>query len=738
MSLKLYKSIVNIGGELKTVVQATVTPEDTAKIISVDQMHHILIFDRSGSMWGEITNLIENAKLALKKISSEDFVSILWFSGAGQFKTLIKGAKNNSDLEKLLDSLKSTVGCTCFSEVLGEANAIIEDLKLICPNVEVTMFTDGETVTSWGTSEERTRIMKQLDKMKDSILAFNTIGYGRYNKELLLEMSKKSQYGVMTHSSRIEDFLNIFENNYKMIQELGGSPLKIYAKGAEILYLTSRSASLTHEEIMVKTSDKKKNHVFVILAPETDSLLIDGHLYSIKAIDQKILGANEVSFLIGLAYQRLYNNDKKSALHIMVKSLTLKYYADAIINAFTYDEIAPVIDALKVATFSPKDRILDQCNVDYIPAPDAFCIMDLFKLLAKYNAKYIPSKNYERIGLKTTDNMNLFKADKDFPARGSFEDLVFNKEKLNVSIQFLQKGSVNLLPADAEKVGLPNAIGEVCQFRNHTIIKDGDINIKNLQVEFFDADCAKVFSNVVASKYTGSGLIEFLNPFTCSIYIPKLPIINELYAERGQDLDYIMSMVERENELQYIQKYIKYHIEKVKELHPEAVAIGAMKDYTPEQIEVLKKHGISDKLAYNAVSKETTKKEDADSYIVKTLEFQFKGFTSIPKVEDAINIGDKKQTPPIARMIEAMDTTKKNIPAFKTFDASNMKTFAEALKYTKCELVERRAELSAIKMAMVITGDTFKTATKKNDDEFIYINNMGTLIIKRGKEQVYY
>ena len=147
-------------------------------------------------MYGSIDRLIENVKETINYMEDNDLISVIMFSSEKECKVLLKGATKSKDLFPLLDSMKYTLSTTCFSAPLKKANEIIDELKLLCPNISVTLFTDGEPVVNYSTEKEIEMIFEELGIMKNKILAFNTIGYGNYyNEDLLLKMSNISLFG---------------------------------------------------------------------------------------------------------------------------------------------------------------------------------------------------------------------------------------------------------------------------------------------------------------------------------------------------------------------------------------------------------------------------------------------------------------------------------------------------------------------------------------------------------------
>ncbi|HCW03098.1 MAG TPA: hypothetical protein DGK91_00275 [Clostridium sp.] len=107
------------------------------------------------------------------------------------------------------------------------------------------------------------------------------------------------------------------------------------------------------------------------------------------------------------------------------------------------------------------------------------CILNLLRIFEKNADKFIPiDKNkYRRIGKKVEDGYNSFKADKNLLLTADFSQLVFSKEKLNISIRYQIPGKVTINPRQARAVGFSSNVFEAKIFREQTIIKNGDINI---------------------------------------------------------------------------------------------------------------------------------------------------------------------------------------------------------------------------------------------------------------------
>ena len=434
-------------------------------------------------MYNSIDRLVENVKETLEFMADGDLVSVIWFSGFDECKVLLKGATKSKDLYVLLDTLKSTVGLTCFSEPLRLANEVIDELKALCPNFSVTMFTDGCTVTPHSQEEEEKRIFEQLDIMKGNILALNTIGYGwYYNEELLKQMAETSLFGRMIHSEDIEEYKDIWERQYKIVSGCIPDRVKIEVldNDGDIVYLTRNNTKLAKKVMEMGYLDKWKNQFFVVCPEDTNEIKVT-HNDEVEVFDISNMKATKLrkdtttNFLYALAYENYYNGNTDGALDILME-LRDKNMIDAQLNAFTSAERQEYQDKLQSAIFNNSERD-DSAPSNYIPSENAFCIMDLLKVLANDNNYYMPTKNYNRIGQKVTDNFNLFNSKQTNP--GSFKDIVLNNKNLNISVRFTVDGTVKINPRQASKNNLPTEIDSKL-FRNHTIIKDGRLNMETI------------------------------------------------------------------------------------------------------------------------------------------------------------------------------------------------------------------------------------------------------------------
>lgn len=783
----IYKSTVNINGEKLPIIFYDHISEQQDKK-EKNQIHHIHILDRSGSMSWSIKELIENVKATIDLVDKNDLISILWFSSPGEYRTLIKGASPNEAIKKLLDSINFTLGTTCFSEVLKETEEIITELKPLCENISITLFTDGQPVTNWSSDEEKNRCYDIIDRLKDNIIALNTVGYGNYyDKDFLVNMANKSSYGQYIHSKDIQEYLNIFSSNYSKINELSNEKINISAQLGDILYVNELYSKLEYSELYSNNLSTTKNHFYLINPTRIriNDLCDSGNnsfSWNIaKEIPENIL----LDFYYNYASRLYYNGNRKLALRILSENIKDKYLVEEQMKAFTFDECAEYQAKLDAACFDASKRYLNgKCEDNYLPKKNAFCVMDLFRILQdSENCYYVPfSKNveqYKRIGIKTESEMeNLFSYSSE-EVLIPFSDFVFNESELNLSIRMRINGTTKINPITAKRVGLEKE-QESHIFRNHTLIKNGQLNIKQIEVYVkqitMSFDIGVLLKNICCNEnYIPNNNPE--NSYKSYILdLAKLPIINDLYLEKSNDVENIYTKAKQLEFFKARQKVLNYFISKAEESNVANIKTNKFKDFNKEQIQVLQEHGLNDNFTYNPVgyvAKSDEVKANLDFYIAKSISFDIKGLSSLPSIPDAIksyykNTNNKKPLTLANRIIvenykdilllisdefkEVMRDVSKTLDNSGSIDEKIVaeiedlfslepskypkklyNILVDELKNVKKEIIEIRYELAGIKLAKVLGYDWFVGLeyTKKGDvDIYTYSNSEGVLEIK--------
>lgn len=738
---KFYSSILNLGNlGVRKVAVCNINPEDQSTTMSVDCMHHIQVLDRSGSMWADIDDLIENVKDTIRFIPDGDYVSIIWFSGADQCNVLIKGAQKNDSLYALLDTLKSTLGVTCFSTPMKEVGNIINDLKPICPNFSVTVFTDGQPVVAWGTEEEIRHTLEAIDVWKDDVLALNTIGYGNYyDQDFLKQMSAKTTFGQFIHSSLIGDYTDIFSHNYEITADLVMTTVEVVSPGSEVMYLTGKLATKSAAGLKTRALDKRKNQ-FVVIGPDDSdfSFLVGDDAYSTAGL-KEIPSASITPIMYAYAYTSYYEGNRKQAMDIVAKVLHDKHLVDVMKNSFTYDEVGAATKVIKSAVFSTKYRLVEgECDDDYVAADNAPCLMDVLGIILNSEESYYKyATEYSRIGKKVTDTFNLFNRNKGEEVLTPANDLVFNKSRLNISIRSVINGTVSLNPRQAAKVGLPAELPSKI-YRNQTLVKDGAPNMAMVTFRVTEDTY-----NEIGKLFEGRDINNIINAyqiddtqFEIQIYLYNIPIINYSYVGNCTDVQNLLETVRTQTYLQAAQKSLGFLRDDVYDYRKQHGIFDVSKQfaqYTPEQIQVLTEHGLNDRAEYVGVSNVTEK--SGDSYVTRELEFQLKGYSSLPtkdKYYDKRAVGGKLNGPE-TMMLQAENDFKDLVGDLEYASNEYLEKLNASINKVKTQLASIRMGLASKKIALVLTGEWFTGLEVDKKGNYLYSDGTDTLVIKANR-----
>lgn len=741
MNSTFQKFKIDLFGDVKEVVVVNYKPEKES-ISAYDEIHHVHDIDRSGSMFSHIDKLIDNVQSAINASDEKDIITIGWFAGPGEFAFPIKGAAKHDRLNVLLDGLRHTLNTTCFSDSFSELGKVLMELKAFNLPVSITLFTDGNPVVPWSENEERHRIYEAVEKIKsilgNKLIAINTIGYGfDYNRELLIDISNMSQYGTFTHSNVIEQYLEIFRMNHEKVKGNISDPIDISVDG-QIIYLTRKFSKYVYfistNTLHLDSIDREKNQFFLIFRDLKNSFILNGEKYKIEDITTIAQESTINNFLYSLAYNSYYNGKYLESLNILSDNLRDKYLIDSHFSSFTFDERAEHIKKLKHAMLNPKDRLQNgKCSSNYIPKKDALCVMDILNKLKEINALWLAfdkdGEEYKRIGVKVEDTYNMFTSD-DIEIRSSFGDMVFNKEKLNLSLRVVIPGHVKINPKQAKKVGLETEF-KCKKYRNFTLVKNGNLNIKKLVCLVPDDNKDQIIEMVKIDPIENVQ-IEDKSYVKIIIDLSTLPVINQMYAEKASDINNVFDNVLDTLTYECKQKVVNYYLSLRSDV-PHLQKTGAFKELTIDQIELLKEYGVDKNGNYGGIGGEEQK--TGDSYTTRELDFYIAGFSSLPALKDIEQrIGNGKNlTTSMEMLYYEWEMFKSNAIVMGIDLNSNTKVVKEwldkELKTIKTVLNELRSKLAIWKMAIVLTGNWFSL---KIDDKnnYYYEKNGHKMICK--------
>jgi len=525
---------------------------------------HIFVIDCSGSMSGELPTI---RKDLYNKISTmlkpKDSVTIIWFSGRGQYGVLLEDYNISSgiSLEKVRDVINRHLtpqGLTAFKDSLVEVKEVVNRVRSNNPEMLHSMFflTDG-CDNQYSTKE----ILKATSDLKEYLNSATMVEYGWYcNKELMAQMAQEIG-GVHTFSQNFQDY-----EPYLTKQFTGDN------KGKRKYIQLDNTAkfdlvfNIVDNEIVLYKSNEN-NEILVSIDGETNIFYFTdkavGTTMDPNFAEDMASKGQDHPMMQGL-YASLFALSRKGDYNTV--SEVLKYLGDAYLivekaNTFGTQKINELEQKFKDAVNDKSKRYTEGYNPKLEPAEDAYCVLDLLEdLMSKDENLWYPQHeafNYKRIGSKTVaklaelseedrnrvnDLLDQNKLDeahklleeiqKNMPTQLKFiydgdlqpfpiSDLVWNESRANLSVQVNYKGHV-VLPTNS--FNLP-AEFKTNQFRNYTLIKDGVVYNYTLPISL---------SKETFDKLQSNGLLKGESFEANKIYVldfSKIPVINRKMAK---------------------------------------------------------------------------------------------------------------------------------------------------------------------------------------------------------------
>ena len=761
--MNLYQSFMTIGNKSYQVLATNYKEEAVEdKVVELQRLHHIHLLDRSGSMWRDMDSLIKNVKQTVDLMEDGDLISIIYFSDVDECEPIIigKNVSEKQDIHAMLDSINSTLSVTCFSKPLQETIKLVEKMSPICSNFNVTLFTDGYPVTYHSREKEIQMINDAVSELKGKVMAINSIGYGNYyDKQILESISNSTDFGRVFHSNNIDDYSEIFSRNRTILATMTRENVKIETnEGNPILYVSSRESKLTETTLDMGYLDKTRNWFFIFLDEGTEDVTINGEKIDVSTVTKEIPKLAYENMAYALSYELYYAGRLGESLDTLAIETGSKHLIDNHYNAFTPAERQKHMDLLKQAAYGrgkkalrAKDGFVDS---SYLPKADAFCFMDLLKILIEGVNYYIPkaSSEYNNITRKTTDTFNLFKADDKPLASLIGDNITMNKAELNISFRYMVNGIVNINPKQASAVGLESEINSRI-FRNQTIIRDGHLNMDTIEIladkNTYNrigkklADNGIPFTDVVVeteAMYIEGETLTF-DEIRMVLNLTKLPVINREYAD-DSTVENILRLVAEQNKYKAEQKVVNYYINQMGKAKPSLFAgyhgLGATNEgegtkttFNDAQLELLKEHGLDNQLRYSGVNRVIAEKVETDSYETRSIEFGLKGWSSLPSVADVqakAESGKKLNAPAVAMHNEILDTERvlSENPEEVAFGM-----LMQQQQNLKRVLTKIDIDLNTLKMAKVLTGTWWTGLELNKKEQYEFTNeDKETLIIK--------
>lgn len=587
-------------------------------------INHIFVIDCSGSMTYDLPKMRMQLKNKLPSLIKEnDFVSLVWFSGRGEFGKLVEKVKVNdlSDLNRLntaIDRWLKPMGCTAFVEPLQT----VKDLCIDNSIYSLMFLTDG-CDNQWGKSQ----ILSATSALADALDSAVFVEYGYYCNHALLTEMADAVNGEVIFAENFDRYEPIFDGFCK--KSVNGKKVEVEVGNALDGFVWSCTEN---GAISYKVSNGK------VLVPQSVEKL---YWLEDSADEPKSIDFNALYKGLSL----LAMNRKPSIVKAVLSQVGDVALFNAYANAYGKQNVYDFAEKLNKASEDASLRFTEGKATIVQPKDDAYTVVevladikgetiDLSKMLynrigrkaeivgeltdaeqASLAASIASARNTAEIkarteeALKTADDRAKMKF-RYASNRVRINGLTYNETRPNISVLCNISGTVEL-PTDAPK-SLPRKF-ETSVFRNFTIVRDGLLNVEDLPI---------VASADTLRKWQSKDVPMTMDGDVAIVHLRKMPLINMrmvngISAQRLAD-DVFKSFIAKANA-----KVAKAYLDAI--VAPQKSA-NLIDKYGIECAEYLKTVGITD----GGFAPKTTLSEPTDRYIGTEFTVKFKGFSTIP------------------------------------------------------------------------------------------------------------
>jgi Mg-chelatase subunit ChlD len=557
--------------------------------------HSIIVVDRSGSMYGSINDLKDHL---LKLLTLDEYgqfnliVTLISYSGEGDarvhfqrapIKEIMKrGSKYQDEIKKI-----QITGSTCISGGLRLADSLAKDSELTA----VTLHSDGYA-NDPSPNAEQTALMQLARGMQDKDVFVNTIAYSDYSDFRLLSRVANTVSGSCVKAG---DTKAVYDTLYSSTKLLGSSlvpPVEVpLGKGHDFQVFVSHAAG--------KVNGAAGQLKVIGIKPDHDAVV-----YKYRKVDEKEYKAlkdvpeqqtSEAVFAFSKAQLAEGNlNTAKYALGSTYDATLVDRHAKALTNK----QVADLAQDLDNLLFNP-GQLQEHEVLTEVPVNKRAPVVLVVKILEEHGGEWLLNlpylqEHYVRRGLKRLqgtrdDGGKLIEPtlktefiDPDEYVRVSGFEVNRNSATLNMLIT----RRVRLVDRATGKPVTQVAgilLDKLMSYNNYTLVGDGELNIDKLKVKI---NSKKLFEELwqagVLENEDGTPAGKFDPDAAYLVRLDNLPLVPPFSGK--VDLSGVFDELTR---LKVMASLVSAHLKE------EAA------EYTPEQVEALKKHYLSKNLYIN-------------------------------------------------------------------------------------------------------------------------------------------
>jgi Mg-chelatase subunit ChlD len=672
--------------------------------------HSVIIIDRSGSMYSYLEDLKDTLikLLTLDEYGQYDLlVTLISYSSQGdcrvhfQRRPIQEIMRRDSKEMKEIKSIHVT-GLTCISQALQLAASLCKDEELTC----VTLHSDGYANDPSANNEAKT-IEKLCADMQKRPIFVNTIAYTDYSDFRLLSKVANTVSGSCLKAGNIKQ---VYDSLYKTEKLLGSSvtpPLEIPLERTYDyqVFVSHQGGKVNGAADTLKIRGLKEDHDAVVYKYKK---LTEAEYKKLKEVPEVQTSEAVLAFARTQLSEGAINTSKY-ALASTYDATLVERHGKALTNL----QVAALAQDLDTVLFQP--GILQEHEVlDHVPVNTRISVLALAGLLSRHlrdfvvNLEHLKS-NYVRRGLRRVqgtrdDSGKLVEPTlkTEFSDQGDYAPVSsFDINRNTANLNMLIARPVQLVPRAGGKpikevAGIK--LDKLSTFNNYTMIGDGELNIPHLKIKISSRELFDTLNKEGVLEVDGQPATKYDAKTDYTLRLDNLPLVPAF--EGAVELD---GVFEDLADMKVLSSILAAHLKEVSE------------EYTPEQLEELKKHYLSKSLYINFPT--TTEYTDLQQALAEG--------TVDSRVSYKIDIGNHQ----IVNMSKLMSANKFLDRLYEVLDKSSQKIDKPTFEnFLDGDVTVRHKQLSA--RTKITAVDEMM---RRIFDDFLGLTNHGVVagILKR-------
>lgn len=605
---------------------------------------------------------------------------------------------------KEMKEIKSihVTGLTCISQALQLAASLCKDEELTC----VTLHSDGYANDPSANNEART-IEKLCADMQKRPIFVNTIAYTDYSDFRLLSKVANTVSGSCLKAGNIKQVYDSLYNTEKLLGSSVTPPLEIPLERSYDyqVFVSHQGGKVNGAADTLKIRGLKEDHDAVVYKYKK---LTEAEYKKLKDVPEVQTSEAVLAFARTQLSEGAINTSKY-ALASTYDATLVERHGKALTNL----QVAALAQDLDTVLFQP--GILQEHQVlDHVPVNTRISVLALAGLLSRHlrdfvvNLEHLKS-NYVRRGLRRVqgtrdDSGKLVEPTlkTEFTDKGDYAPVSsFDINRNTANLNMLIARPVQLVPRAGGKpikevAGIK--LDKLSTFNNYTMIGDGELNIPNLKIKISSRELFDTLNKEGVLEVDGQPATKYDAKTDYTLRLDNLPLVPPF--EGAIDLD---GVFEDLADMKVLSSILAAHLKEVSE------------EYTPEQLEELKKHYLSKSLYINFPT--TTEYTDLQQALAEG--------TVDSRVSYKIDIGNHQ----IINMSKLMSANKFLDRLYEVLDKNGQKIEKPTFEnFLDGDVTVRHKQLSA--RTKITPVDEFM---RRIFDDFLGLTNNGVVagILKR-------